>query len=163
MNKKILFLLLFLVVDALLIWLLFYPGYRPWDGKQTGLVVVNILDENLYKDCHIKGSINVPFARAEGYIRKRIDPHAEIVLYCSNFMCRSSSSIRRKLLTVDFDNVWVYRGGTAEWFQLGYPTVGPAKETYLHKKLRVLSTFKDYEISAWDLKERLEKSSIGND
>jgi rhodanese-related sulfurtransferase len=98
--------------------------------KYTGLVVVNVLDKQLFDDCHIKGSINIPcdeVARCETCI----DKDADIVIYCSNYLCSSSDYVARKLKESGFKNVAVYAGGTAEWFQRGLPVEGPSKSKYL--------------------------------
>ena len=37
-----------------------------WDsGSKPSFVLVNVLDKEFYDDCHIKGSINVPFENLE--------------------------------------------------------------------------------------------------
>ena len=152
------------VASLALILLAILPGCWPWSAapveKQKGLVVINVLCKESHDDCHIKGSINVPFEGAESYIAQHIDLTADIVLYCSNVMCAASSSIRKKLIAVGFTTVSVYRGGTAEWFQLGYSTVGPAQQGYLRAKLRTLPVQKDYEINASDLLKKLGQGTL---
>lgn len=99
---------------------------------RSGLVVINVLDKKLFDDCHIKGSINIPveeIAKSE----QSIDKNAEIVLYCSNYLCSSSEYAARKLKALGFANVAVYSGGTAEWFQKGLPVEGPHQSAYLTK------------------------------
>jgi len=100
--------------------------------KYTGLVVINVLDKKLYDDCHIKGSISVPFEQVIEFVRKHVDKDAEIVLYCSNYMCTTSGHAAKKIAALGY-NVVVYEGGTAEWYQQGLPVEGPAKEPYLKR------------------------------
>ena len=44
--------------------------------QKQGLVVINVLDKELYDDCHIKGSMNIPFEKvdqlAEQLIKMRV-------------------------------------------------------------------------------------------
>jgi len=132
-----------------------WPAGSKKVEKQKGLVVINVLSKALYDDCHIKGSINVPFEKAEQYAQEKIDKLAQVVLYCSNFMCTSSSFVRKKLVSLGFKNVWVYEGGAAEWYQLGYPTEGPATMAYLTKKIKAPERQESYVMSAQVLKQRL--------
>mgnify|MGYP000592641085 CR=1 FL=1 len=107
-------------------------------AKKTGLVVINVLDRNLYDDCHIKDSIHVPFDAIEQYA-KGIDKNAEIVIYCSNYMCATSSYAASKLSEIGFANVRVYEGGVAEWFQKGLPVEGPGRQSYLSKAMKPMN------------------------
>lgn len=40
-------------------------GESQKQEKKSGLVVVNVLDEELYNDCHIQGSVNIPFEKVD--------------------------------------------------------------------------------------------------
>ncbi len=95
-----------------------------------GLVVINVLDKQLFDDCHIKGSINIPVEEI-AQCEQCVDKDADVVLYCSNYLCSSSGYAARKLQAAGFKNVAVYAGGTAEWFQKGLPVEGPHKSSYL--------------------------------
>lgn len=96
------------------------------------LVVVNVLDKEFYDDCHIKGSINVPFMELEEYAEKNWNKEeTHIVLYCGNYKCTASGYGARMLRDQGYKNVWAYEGGSAEWIQKGFPVVGPCKESYL--------------------------------
>lgn len=95
-----------------------------------GLVVINVLDKKLFDDCHIKGSINIPVEDV-AQCEKCIDKEAQVVVYCSNYLCSSSDYVARKLKENGFKNVAVYAGGTAEWYQKGLPVEGPHESAYL--------------------------------
>jgi rhodanese-related sulfurtransferase len=122
--------------------MLVLPACWAAKEKKDGLFVINVLDKDLYDDCHIAGSINVPFEMIEdleealGFNLDR--DNAQLVVYCSNYQCSTSEYAARKLCS-RFKNVWVYEGGTAEWFQKGLPTEGPRKQAYLKKPCRQLS------------------------
>ncbi len=103
--------------------------------KKDGLVVINVLKKELYDDCHIEGSVSVPFDQVEKYVQTYVDKNAEIVVYCSNYMCTASGAVCKKLQDLGFSNVCAYEAGTAEWYQQGLPTQGPAKSAYLSHKL----------------------------
>jgi len=98
--------------------------------KEFSLLVINILDENLYQDCHIAGSIHVPFDQLELYMKDK-DHGAEIVLYCSNYACGASAYAVKMLQKLGFEHVYAYEGGMAEWYQKGLPVEGPCEQSYL--------------------------------
>ncbi len=108
-------------------------GYTP--DKKKGLVVINVLDKTLYDDCHIKGSICVPFEDVIEYAQNNIDKNADIVLYCSNYHCSASGQACKQLKKLGFNNVSAYEGGTAEWYQQGLPVEGPSTKRYLKQKI----------------------------
>jgi len=102
--------------------------------KEQKLVIINVLDKDLYDDCHIKGSINVPFEKIEEYADK-LDKSKHVVLYCSNYMCTASGSSAKMLKRMGFENVWAYEAGMADWYQAKLPVEGPCKEAYLNVKI----------------------------
>ena len=64
-------------------------GWYHWSGNSTRqgfvdlasgkrLMVINVLDADQYKDCHIKDSINVPFEQLDDFARK-LDQEVELV------------------------------------------------------------------------------------
>jgi len=93
-------------------------------------VVINVLDPDLYNDCHIKGSINVPFEKLEHFAQE-LDHNTQVVLYCSNYKCTASGFGAHMLKKMGFEHVWAYEAGMAGWYQQGLPTEGPAHESYL--------------------------------
>lgn len=103
--------------------------------KKSGLVVINVLDKDLYDDCHIKGSINVPYENLEKFVQDLDKDSSEIVVYCSNYMCSTSGVAAKQLTQMGFKHVWAYEGGTAEWHQMGLPVEGTCKSSYLSNKL----------------------------
>ncbi len=109
-----------------------------WDSKKedtalkNNLVIINVLDKQLYDDCHIKGSINVSMADLAQYARA-LPKDVEIVVYCSNYMCSASGYACKQLKDMDFKHVWAYEGGTAQWYQKGLPVEGPSNSSYLSK------------------------------
>jgi len=92
--------------------------------KKPSLVVMNVLDKNLYDNCHIKGSVNVPFSDVEQYA-KDLDRDTHVVTYCANYQCSASGESARKLTQMGFKNVSAYEAGIVEWKQSGLPVEGP--------------------------------------
>lgn len=96
-------------------------------------LVMNVLDKELYDDCHIIGSVHVPFNRVEQYVRNE-NKDREIIVYCSNYACTTSHYVAQKLCELGFSHVYVYAGGMAEWWQHGLPVEGSATKSYLTVK-----------------------------
>src|SRR5580765_6510536 len=70
-----------------------------------GVVVINVLEKELYDDCHIVGSISVPFEQLEPYAREHISPSADVVIHCSNYLCSASEQGVKILKRMGFKNV----------------------------------------------------------
>lgn len=139
-----------------LLWVL--PGCWA-EQKHSGLVVVNVLDKEFYDDCHIKGSINMPLDDVEKKMN-RIDKNAEIVLYCSNYQCSTSEYIAQKLRANGFENVSVYEGGTAEWYQAGLPVEGPHVQAYLSKPSSKMVQDEEQDIPIISMEELAQKMNV---
>lgn len=119
------------------------------------LIVINVLPEPTYRDCHIKNSINVPLDTLEDYAKK-LDKDTHIVVYCASYTCPLSSKAWHKLKNLGFTNVKAYEGGISEWKQKGYPTEGACSFEYLQRKETPQK--RDIEsIKAEELKELIEK------
>ena len=105
-----------------------------WDTKveKPKFVIVNILDKKLFDDCHIKGSINVPFEDLKDYAPKHWDKEeTEVVVHCSNYKCTASGTSFKILKELGFKKVSAYEAGTAEAKKQGIAMQGPCQEKYL--------------------------------
>src|SRR5579871_1320547 len=103
-------------------------------ASKSDLVVINVLDKELYEDCHIKGSVNVALDQLEHFAAGLDKEKAEVVVYCSNYQCSASETAARKLQELGVKNVAVYEGGMAEWYQQNRAHEGacsPEKSAYL--------------------------------
>lgn len=98
---------------------------------KDGLIVVNVLDKKLYDDCHIADSIQLSVDDLDAFAQSLDPEKAEIVFYCSNYMCTTSFYAAKKLKSLGIKQVWAYEGGMAEWYQAGLPSEGPAQSAYL--------------------------------
>ena len=102
------------------------------------LVVINVLDPEFYSDCHIVGSINIPFDQVEQRAAT-LNKDAEVVVYCSNYRCTASAHAARILQQQGFKRVYAYEAGMAEWYQQKLPVAGPCKQAYLTMENKMLA------------------------
>lgn len=119
-------------------------------------LIINVLAKENYEDCHIKGSISVPYDQLEKYAQK-LDKNQEIIVYCAHYQCPRSREAYKLLHKLGFKNVRAYEGGIREWFQLGLPVQGSCKADYL-KEPNVKPSHAEAEIktlSALELKKKL--------
>ncbi len=105
------------------------------EQKKEGLFVVNVLDAEHFDDCHIKDSINVTVDKLDDFIADLDKEKAEVVFYCSNYMCTASGFCAKKLKDMGYSNVWAYEAGMAEWYQKELPVEGKCTKAYLDKKM----------------------------
>ncbi len=141
------------------------PGSKTEEIKSSNLRVINVLDKDLFDDCRIKGSVNVPFmdqddpdkSPIEGYA-KDLPKDTKLVIYCSNYMCSASGEITKKLKDMGFDNVWAYEAGMADWYQKGLPTEGSCKKGYLERVIDAPKEHGDFKvISTEELKKMMDE------
>ena len=102
------------------------------------LLLLDVSMKNVFADCHIEGAINVPFNKVVRFSRK-IDKESEIVFYCTNYRCVSSTEACKIFQQKGFKDISVYKGGVAEWYQLNkkdgqHPVVGPCKFSFLSQE-----------------------------
>ncbi|MBA3384353.1 MAG: rhodanese-like domain-containing protein [Actinobacteria bacterium] len=91
-------------------------------GSGELLTIVDALPPMSYAHSHLPGAINLPPERVDASAAKRIaDTDAELVVYCANPECESSTDTARRLLALGFTNVRHYPGGKDEWRRLGLP------------------------------------------
>lgn len=97
--------------------------------------VVNVLDEKLFNDAHIKGSTQVDFTKVKD-VAANWNKEDAVVFYCSNYQCSASFEAAKQLKEMGFNNVMAYEGGMEEWNRLSktdatYAVEGAAQEAYL--------------------------------
>jgi rhodanese-related sulfurtransferase len=96
------------------------------------LLVINVLDEKTFNDCHIQNSVNIPFDQLQERV-KDFDRAREIIVYCASYECSASDEAYKMLDKMGFVRVKVYKGGTKEWKNMGLPTHGSCRAEYLKK------------------------------
>ena len=92
--------------------------------------LINVLAENVYKDCHIVRSINIPLDGLEEKV-KDWDRGQKIVVYCARDTCSASKNAYHALKKLGFTDVHPYEGGTKEWKAKGLSVEGPCALDYL--------------------------------
>ena len=88
-------------------------------------IIVNVLAQNYYDDCHIKGSICIPLAELKNRAQE-LDKNKNIVVYCASYSCPASKEAYKLLHSLSFENLVAYEGGTKEWKEKKLPTEGTA-------------------------------------
>lgn len=98
--------------------------------ERSGVMVINVLNPTTFKDCHIKGSINIPMHNLQIRL-KRVPKNKKIIVHCASYECPLSKAAYKKLKGIGFNNVRSYEGGMREWKRKEYPVVGKCKAGYL--------------------------------
>ncbi len=147
--------------SVMVLSLLLLPGCWPFGAANTTsaqpkLVIINVLDQPEFDDCHIKGSINISFDEFEDAM-KSLNKQNHYVVYCADYMCMSSGFCAKLLLDAKFEHVWAYEGGMSEWYQKGYPIEGPARLEYLHGEIMDMSDDQDHDLPVISAEQLLEK------
>ncbi len=125
--------------NTLIILLVLLPSCTWWGQTKSeptsGLIVVNVLDNEYYKDRRIDGSINVLVDELDAKSDTCVKA-SKVVFSCTNYYCTSSGWAAEQLAKKGFKNVYAYEGGMAEWHQKGLPSQGPGKKGYLAKEVK---------------------------
>ncbi len=117
--------------------------------------IINVLGPDIFEDCRIKGSINIPLDELAAYA-EALPKDAELVVHCASYICPMSKRAWQLLNDKGFTNVKAYEGGTAEWYALGLPTEGPAQQSYLKEHYDKPTTNGDVEtIEVEELRQKL--------
>jgi rhodanese-related sulfurtransferase len=101
--------------------------------KASTLKVINVLDKSYFDDCHIKGSIHIPFDEFEQSL-KNLSKNDEYVVYCSNYACTAAPYAVQLMKDAGFEQVSLLPGGVVEWYQKGLPTNGSGQLQYLKEE-----------------------------
>lgn len=96
------------------------------------LLLINVLNEENYIDCHITGSSNIEYDRILETLAG-LDKNQEIVLYCAQSNCPKSRQAYELLADLGFINLYDYSGGMKDWLKKGYKTTGMCLMKYLHE------------------------------
>lgn len=87
-------------------------------------VVAEILGPQYFASGHLPGALNLPL---EGFVEQALQAlpskAQEVVVYCASATCQNSDIAARRLLSLGYQNVRVFRGGKAAWRDAGLPLV----------------------------------------
>ena len=156
MNTLKLFFSAFILPVALLL-----SGCWKSADKSSSLVIINVLDKNYFDDCHITGSVHIPFEDLEKRMSS-MSKDDQYVFYCSNYACTAAPFSAKMFKDAGFKNVYLYPGGIVEWYQKGYPCQGPAKMEYLKEDNEPLGE-EDEDVPVLtpaELKSKMEKFNL---
>jgi len=117
-------------------------------------IVINVLDDTYFEDCHIAGSINIPLRQIER-CENEYDKDAEIVVYCTHELCSASLEAREKLKELGFTNVRAFEAGMATWYQLDLPVEGSCTKEYLAHQATKEAVYGPETISAEELAKKM--------
>lgn len=96
------------------------------------LIIINVLSEETYIDCHITGSINIPYDRLIETVSSW-EKDKDIVVYCAQNSCSKSHQAYELLIDMGFIHVYEYQGGIKEWLHKNFDTTGICTMRYLHE------------------------------
>jgi rhodanese-related sulfurtransferase len=86
--------------------------------------IAEILGPQYFSSGHLPGALNLPLEGfAESAQRALPDKAAEVVVYCASSTCQNSDIAARKLHSLGYQNVRVFKGGKAAWKDAGRPLV----------------------------------------
>jgi rhodanese-related sulfurtransferase len=96
------------------------------------LVLIDTRASSSYAKMHIARAINIPLEDLERWAAS-YDRNALIVVYCTDYICRTSTVAALKLIALGFKSVHDFKGGLQEWKESNLPLEGeevlPAGET----------------------------------
>jgi len=98
-----------------------------WQKIQDGddFVLVDALSPITFAMAHLPGVINMSQQLLEDRARRRIRDHdTEVVVYCSDEDCESSTNVANRLIELGYTNVRHYAGGRRDWEAAGLPLEG---------------------------------------
>jgi rhodanese-related sulfurtransferase len=82
--------------------------------------VAEILGPSSFERGHLPGAVNLPLdGLVENAARLLPDKSEPIVVYCSGITCQNSDIAQRKLHSLGYQNVRVFKGGKAAWQEAG--------------------------------------------
>ncbi len=124
--------------------------------KTSTLKVINVLDKSYFDDCHIKGSISIPFDEFEQSLKK-LSKNDEYVVYCSNYACTAAPYAAQLMKDAGFEQVSLLPGGIVEWYQKGLPCTGQGQLQYLKEENPVLDEDGHDDLKSVTSEQLLEK------
>jgi rhodanese-related sulfurtransferase len=88
-------------------------------------VLIDALSPMSYAMSHLPGAINITPDWIDDRARRRIpDFDTEIVVYCADAGCDSSTIVANRLIELGYRNVRHYAEGKRDWIAAGLPVAG---------------------------------------
>ena len=111
--------------------------------EMKDLTLVDVRSNHDFLQKHIDGAINIPFPHVG---LKPLPKEGRTVLYCHGHPCPLGGRAAKELEQKGYENIWVLKGGLAEWERLGYPI-------FISPDTKVSSTGKCMELPPLSMKE----------
>jgi rhodanese-related sulfurtransferase len=89
--------------------------------RKRDLQLVDVMAEEIHRNIHIRGAINIPFSKLDHDAVRKLDPKVSIVTYSIDYECPVSRLAAQKLKKSGFKKVLYYQGGLKEWLEAGLP------------------------------------------
>src|SRR5215217_495938 len=89
-----------------------------WQKIEAGddFVLVDALSPITFAMAHLPGAINMTQQLLEDRARRRIaDYDTEVIVYCADENCDSSTTVANRLVELGYSNVRHYAGGRRDW------------------------------------------------
>lgn len=136
MFKKIFIFALFIFVTVLIYKKASICCSKNQITEKKPFYLINVLDQEEFLDAHIDQSIHVPFEEVPSFLNSIEDKNTPLIFYCANYFCTSSDEAALIAIKRGFNDVSVYQGGIAEWYQASqvdksFIYNGPAEAEYL--------------------------------
>lgn len=92
------------------------------------LSVVEVLDEEQYRQFHLPGARNVPLDESFEENIEKVAPEkdAPVLVYCMDSECRASEKAAKRLAAMGYTQVYDYEAGKVDWKESGMPIEEPA-------------------------------------
>jgi rhodanese-related sulfurtransferase len=98
-----------------------------WRKIQGGadFVLVDALSPISFAMAHLPGAVNMTLQLMDDRARRRIPAtDTEVVVYCADEDCDSSTTVANRLVELGYRNVRHYAGGRRDWEAAGLPLEG---------------------------------------
>lgn len=118
-----------LFAEAVSVKFITLDEFKKLIEANDGLVIVDVLGPESYKNSHVKGAINIPLAElGEQKNLEMLKAYKTIVVYCAHSKCHASVKAAELLMRSGFANVLDFKGGIKEWSESGMPVESGIKE-----------------------------------
>lgn len=94
--------------------------------RNDKFVLVEVLDEEDFKEFHLPNAKNVPFHKknfSEQIKRVAPDKSVPVIVYCKNIRCEESGEAADALEELGYQDVREYAEGKEDWRSAGYPII----------------------------------------
>jgi rhodanese-related sulfurtransferase len=99
-----------------------------WDlhetiGRGEAVIVVDARSEEVYREEHIQGAVNIPHRTMSPETTAHLDRDALVVTYCDGIGCNASTKAALRMTRLGFRTKELI-GGLAWWKRDGHPVHG---------------------------------------